>query len=103
MAQLRNVLLGRTMARFQRHLNNAIVHPNRCAVGKGQVINPLRQAYIVDDKFAVCGWDNIPDVVFHALEIFFSILDTRAGWSSDVKLDKAGIYEGEEVPSDIQR
>ena len=53
LTQFLDIVGGRPVAFLERHLDDAIVDPDRRAVGECQIVGSRRQSDIVDDKGAV--------------------------------------------------
>jgi hypothetical protein len=86
---------------LQRHQDYAVIDANRRAVGEGQVVQPERQADVVDDQLALARRDDVADLVLDGLEDLLGLLDPRAGRSADVKLDLPPVDDRKEVAPDI--
>ena len=71
--------------------------------GEGEVIKPLGDADIVEDKLAFRLRDGTANVVLDLLEILLRVFDACAGGSAHMKLNKPRVDGGEEVAANIVR
>ena len=85
---------------LQRHQDHAVIDADRRAVGEGQIIEPRRQADVVDDQLALARRDDVADLVLDGLEDLLGLLDAGAGRSADVKLDLPAVDDRKEVAPD---
>ena len=84
-------------------LDNAIIDANGAAVRKGQVVEPLRQADIVENELQILGRDDRPDLVLDLLKDLFGALDAGARRRPDMQLNEAGVDARKEIRADIER
>ena len=103
LTQFLDVVGGRLVALLERHLDDAIVDPDRRAVGECQIVGSRRQSDIVDDQRAVLLRNDFADLVLDRLENRLGAFDAGAGRSANVKLDLAAVDERKKVPADEQQ
>src|SRR5580704_3575714 len=81
-------------------LDHAVIHPDRAAIGEGEIISARRQANIIEDKPQILGRDLGADVIFDRLKDLLGSLDAGARWSADVHLNQASIHTRKKVGPD---
>src|SRR5215469_18555376 len=85
------------MILLQRHQDLTIIDTDRRAVAEREIIEPKRQADIVNDQRSVGFGDDLANLVFDRLEDLLGPLDARAGWSADMEFDLSAIDQREKV------
>ena len=92
LAQRPDVILRGAVVLFQRDLDDAVIDADDRVVGEGEVIEPLRDADIVEDELAFRSRDDAANVVFDLLKILLRVFDACAGRSAHMKLDKPRVH-----------
>ena len=91
------------MTFLERHLDDAVVDPDRRTVGEGQIVGSRRQSDIVDDQRAVFLRNDFADLVLDRLEYPLGGFDAGSGGRANVKLDLAGVDQRKKVAADEQQ
>ena len=103
LTQFLDIVGGRLVALLERHLDDAIVDPDRRAVGECQIVGSRRQSDIVDDQGAVLFRNDFADLVLDRLEYRLGAFDAGSGGSANMKLDLAAVDQREKVPPNERR
>ena len=95
---LLDVVGGRLVAFLELDLDDAVVDPDRRAVGKCQIVGSRRQSDIVDNEAALLFGNDLADLVLDGLEDRLRAFDAGPGRRANVKLDLAAVDQREKVP-----
>src|ERR1700676_53318 len=102
LTQFLDVVGGRLVALLERHLDDAIVDPDRRAVRECQIVGSRRQSDIVDDQRAVLVRNDLANLVLDRLKYCLGAFNAGTGGSANMKLDLAAVDERKKVPANKQ-
>src|ERR1700719_1943467 len=68
LAELAHVVGGRSVPVLEGYQDHTVVDVDCRAVGKSEVVYPLRQANVVDDQVALARRNDLADLVLNVLE-----------------------------------
>src|SRR6202158_4931896 len=102
LTQFLDVVGGRLVALLERHVDDAIVDPDRRAVGECQIVASRWQSDIVDDQRAVLVRNDLANLVLNRLKYRLGAFNAGPGGSANVKLDLPPVEERKKIPANKQ-
>ena len=103
LTQFLDVVGRRLVAFLERHLDDAIIDPDRRPIGECQIVGSRRQPDIVDNQRALLFGNDLTNLVLDRLEDRLRALDARSRRSANMKLDLPAVDQREKVAPDKRK
>ena len=100
LTQFLDVIRRRLVAFLERHLDDAVIDPDRRPIGKCQIVGSRRQSDIVDNQGAFFFGNDFTNLVLDRLEDRLRALDARSRGGANMKLDLSAVDQREKVAPD---